>query len=1487
MLAVQDADVLEVRIAEGTAFPLPRLQDLLGAFGNAHLTDRLPAQVRDLRDLSLSDLTARIDVAKGVLDRLSLTFHHPRNWLPGVSSEDLDLRLDISSETGVTGQLRTSFLLAGTRLRVYGELRKAFKLRGYLTTLDLSALANEYLKGFPADVPAATLNDVAIELSSQGALCFRASVSNLGFQALAQAFNVALPAGIASFDLSTLCVHVNGASWKVTASTDALLRFPESGTEFLEMSKVSVTVSNEGFGCAFDLAGEFHPGKGVAVDVPPLHVSYDPKKKWCVRGSANVKAYWLELTNCIAAIDDGVFSLSYQRTLDFGSPPFGSARIDRFECRVKKEAGRAGEINWGFDVEGRGRIEIGRSLLAADFDITLSVDKGDKKLSFVSHKPHPVTVPLGTPVAGHTPALELEPSEIRIEADSTNKTWSFQTNATGTLRDIPEVVQDYFPSELPEGELRVDEKGIAFDCALPPGQLQPRCRLFSVKADGKEIVPEIAVPKLGAQLGEAPNVHCILHIELPAALNCLFGAKQGKPRVVFLNPSFDLSLSIGKQLRLALANNTSPFRKLKFDTDEKGNQYFLADFGPGFNRFKINVPVLTYAGDSWTGSAGMTVLDPPIRVPLVPLAFVLRQLKVPRQIIKYIPDSVPIDVVDFNKHKTFRSVLESALQKPAVAALYDSGAKAMLEEFDKFWKKIARALAGMPKDFRGYARPPDIRRLNVNLGASPGGGWSGGLETDGRRPVSFMLPMVGTIPPELVGFSLKAVEFGQAAGGGLATFKIDGCIDRFDIVTLALAIGSIASKRGTAPLTPTEVKQLANHVELNNVFGIAFPGFPLPIPLLYDKMSWRYKNWWGLGGQAQAELYLGPDTTIWTVLEALIPFAIDPDFKYKLHQHAKEGPKLTLQIGPDNLRLPQFLGGRTIGPKAGTPEMPTDYSIRYLLDAFKFTNPGYAIRAIPLKHPKTGDWIRLGFKPVAFGPLSLKAGWCITTEEEFRKDIVGDSGAKAILGQLDADKTLKRIPRNKQAATYDKGFIVLLAAGFGAGTPKINVLSYSTQFGMAVTSTGGLETGIYMEGAIGPLALTIEGSIEYSRQGVTTIAGSTELLFGKSSLVHPKGGITVTEKSFDIGVDLILSGTCTLGGTFHIGSDKVYIEGRFVWNYAANQRIAPSYKVSALFDKNGLLIQIQSQKLFGSPCDVGIYVDQRGIGARAWFDVRDLQKPFLQGLEDSFDRAKKEVDANRAALNQLIESNIEKTKDFDDVRRGLPSILTSIRNRVINAVRNEAGRQYDRLGGWQLAGLNGYYGAKAWNLGKKLKSVRRKLQNDAVKQARGYCKPIDTLVVRLKAIGDDKDKKTRIIKTKTTILRALNDGIALQNKKQAIKVWKIPVKTIRIKDYIPRDQNPFDDLVKLRNYVQMLPGEWAKEEAKRNEIAKSAAKYTEVKSITFDTPLVRLSARDAEVTVEVQVKRNQAPKAFTAKVRLNSLPKSMPAVTDAFVKAIG
>ena len=1477
---------------------LPSLDTLAALVGGKKMLTALPPAFRKAESVLLKALAVELESSGGLDASVVISCGAAVPLHSGLSIENVDVVLEASpaSDNPFSATFNALLQAGSEPVSIEGQLSRMPSFSGYIPEISLGELAASFVPKLPKGLKGVVLNDVTVNFDGQGNLVFNAT-SHIATGELCTALGITLPNGFPTdIDLSVIRLSIDftetpDVSLEVEAELSSPVRFPSSSVNSLDLDHVSFNWSStRGVGGEIGLSGRVAPVPEISLSLQDLLVTYSTEGGWAGTAVVDGELYGKAVKGFVAKFADGAFSIER-----IGGTPLtllnvrdvAMCVVDKILIFVTKESNgdKKNSSQWEYDITGAGTITVGPQR-GWGFAVPFSIELKNQALVLEATKVTPITIPLGPSNSQVDVMLYFD--DLKVEFSKENGLYVGGTGH-GRLKNLPDVVKDCFPETFPTLKLEASTKRLKVDCDLSGTGLAPSIDLFQVGKSPKS--PRLQVTKMEIDLGKSPSMSSFIHVDQLAPLNYIFGKKDdGTPKVDFLNDAFDVRLTLGAQPKLKLElEHGSPFKDLKLKQGDDG-PYFVWDLGRGLNRFKVNVPTLVWQNDAWAGSGGLEIMDgKPLLLPLGPLKYVLSQLGVPNKVLNAIPSSVPIDVFDINKHKTFRSVLVDALSsKTKVDKLYQSQAAGdVLNEFDKtVWQTIRHGVELMPMAFRPFASPPDIQKIQINVGAKPGGGWTGGVSTGDTKPIKFMLPFVGGLIPELIGLTINRFELGQAMGG-LATFKVDGQIDQFDLITLIVA----ASNPATKLLSKKRVENLCNQIRLSDVFGVVVPAFPVPLPILYDKIHWDYKNWWGLDGTSDWTFKLGEHTDIWALLGALSPFFTSSSYHLADPKNrAQDQLRLTLAVGPNCITLPDYLGGKTIGPQSGTPSLPADISVRWWLDACKFLNPGYALRSVPLKDPQNGKFIRLGHEDITFGPLEFYAGWCITTEDEFRKEIIGDPEAEAILNAIDINKTLQHLPKSKGVA-YDKGFIVVL----GGGASLASVLVYRAQFGIAVTSTGGFQTRIWMEGGIeNVVTLTIDGGIQVQRDRATKIDGTGDLKVAGMSLIKLQGLIEVDDQGFTVKVILTLADAIQVAGELHIGNDGVYIElgSGIAWTYAKGKQIKTSLKTYARFDADGMLIALKGQSFFGASCTVGLYVNSKGaVGVRIDFDLAGLNKIFIGQINQAFAAATEEVNKQSPGFAKLVEENASKARNFDDIRKGLPAILDKIRNTVRTTVYNRAGQEYKKLNWWEKAAVNVYYGVSSGG--------GKKLQADARNQADKFLTPLNTLARQLRVIEQQKikDPRERVRRTRVDILNALDKSIALNGTSYNVKVWKITVKKVKIRF----DTKP---LVELKNLVNKLPDDWSKEDNARAKVAKTLAGRTQValkditksieksvkdqipqiQSITVDTSLRLLNG--PQLSANVKIKEGQKIRTLVADINASNMIQSVSEITKKFVQAI-
>ncbi len=1418
-------------------------------------------------------------LTRGQIDVAGLIKHFwaEAPWLPSLKISGFAVSADIG---------------AGS-LTVYGEVADAWEidLGAAKLTIGNMALQLAHTGAGQRATTAASVSglakvqgvEVAISAELSDAVAFSGVIPHINLAVLVREFltGISLPTALPDaelFDVGLTAAPATGA-FSISGRSSGTWEFPAGGG--MNITDVTIGLSRKNAESEIDgfiqLTGQGpgQPAQGLAFGDFSLRFELAAGGQWQARGNLAAQLFDYDMN---LAADFSVGDASRTMSFSWSATPApvllsiddtASLSLSSFTISLAQAVRDDGQSSLGIAVAGSGRITIGRSLFASDFDLQLSSDDENNRLGFIFREPSPMRVSLN-PLAGHQPVFELALSGIRVEVDSSSKTWSLTTNARGALHDIPELVRNYFPADLPDGRLRVSNKGIFFDCILAT-PLAPECRMFSAEVEGREFLPKISITKIGASLGEAPEIRGTLHVELPPQLNYFLGTdpNTGKPNFEFLNPDFDLALSLGKGLSLALANGTSPFRALNYKTDAKGD-FLDWNFGE-FGIFRVDIPTLTFEGDAWIGTSGVE-LPSPLKLPLMPVKYILGRLDFPSSLLGYLPESVPVEVFDFTD---LAGSLEKFLGRNTVAQIKkDKLLAEPLADFETLSKQFKMIIDRLPADFEGYLQIPDIKELRLKFGASPGGGPIIGLHTDDGHPLKVMLPWFAGVPPGFLGVTLRSLDVGQTVGGAVLV-KIDGVIDQFDLISLVVA--------GTGIIAQEQARGLKNEITLGETTLVLWPALPVPIPLTYDTLNWNYQAWTGF--RLLADWHLQEQSNLFAVIGSLIPFFSNPDAK--LHDPPNEKNfALDLTIGPNYIALPDYLGGAVLGLQKALPTMDLAYGIKCFLDAMKFGNAGYLIQAIPLRNPQTDGFIRIGSQKggAAFGPLRFEAalGWCITTEDEFRNKIVPDKDAQKLLGELNADAVLDNLPA-KSGPAYDKGFIVLLMARGGLA----GILEYGTNFGMAVTGGGGFATRLMMDGRIaGRISLRLCGLVKVSQQGVTTVEGDCSLTFDKTELIGSTQTITVTDHSFELEAELRLLDAAVLAGDFYIGQDQVYLKGTFSWGYAKGQTPTGATDIFARFNGTGFEIGVGTAGLFGTHCaEVVLYLDvdkPTPLGARARLDdVSGLNAKL--GL--SIERYQGEIDRAAAdaqnIMNQALADFQSNIGGFNDLRRKLPGYLKDLRTATIPGIITARVKSaYRGLTWWQKLAVK---------------------ESDIRKAAQAFFQ--QHFAPRIKRLEDGLnnitggDETARNAQTRALLQQMLQAVIDMGDIKYTYRktVGKTFSKTITIPDPVKPFRNQLQD---LQSAIGRLPASWSQAQAAGadyavkdkirqglDEVVLNLDKQIpRIESVRLDLPIV-FTAPSVEAYVMMQY-AGKSRLLDPVRLDLGNPVKSIDSITEAFARLL-
>ena len=544
----------------------------------------------------------------------------------------------------------------------------------------------------------------------------------------------------------------------------------------------------------------------------------------------------------------------------------------------------------------------------------------------------------------------------------------------------------------------------------------------------------------------------------------------------------------------------------------------------------------------------------------------------------------------------------------------------------------------------------------------------------------------------------------------------------------------------TAALAAGIGKDVSNRFILRETVAMVPTGAPVVIPLFFQELGLEHRVLLGFAMEAHwrfPQPDLGPFDYL-QLLAQIFRFLTDPEVLLHRSQ-LPEALRLALTIGKSFIQLPRYLGGGTIGLTRALPTLDVDDSVARILDALKTGRPGYAIEAIPLKVVKGGKtrWIRIGDADVSFGPLTLAARWCVTTEEEFVRRVLPEASADGKLPPAIAGGALGSLPTDEQGAVYEGGFIVLLM-----GAVDLGGLGFRAQFGLAVTAAGGFETGIRLSGGVADaFELSLNGRV-LGDDGAG-ISGRIALTSRQRTLIDISGMIAVSKTKLATQVELRLTSRFAIAGTLEIGKRRVALAGEVSWPLdASGTQFRGRGQVA--FTATGIRIGTEGD-LFGSPCTLDIVIG--GDPNRLFAATGSLQLPALSAL---FERQVRDgaLEAKRT-LDEAAEQVATALAELEGIDLNVNS-LKAIIVTTCDRAKATANNQINKL-------PTAVYRTVTVNLGfrKVTQKVKVRGVNPRAEARRAAKTPLDRLAaLRRAARSSDKEQLGPLIR------RALQDAIA-------------------------------------------------------------------------------------------------------------------------------
>ncbi|MBV9773890.1 MAG: hypothetical protein JO040_08065, partial [Gemmatimonadetes bacterium] len=1000
--------------------------------------------------------------------------------------------------------LRGVVEVAGAEVELRGAVGDETWLYGRVSDLRFSALARELLPGveLPPEVPDFTLASLTLRVNpGSGEFRFTGSA--------------AIHGGVSSLGLPSGTVRVEVELERGVEAEGARLRGSLSLTGEGPFTLVE-GVSCEGFGLRFRLAqGESCSVEGTLAATVLGHplalaASY--------HHAADARRLRLACaTSASVAVAGAEFS-------------FGGFALEL--ARTRSADGAEWSTSWR--VGGTGGVTL-RSLFAPD-DVwhlhgTLTLASGAAGTSLALDF-HDSELPFTLSTGADPLRFVVTPRRLAVVRD--REGWAFEAASGFAVRGLPDLVQRLLP-ERTEATLRIDGSGVTLtaDRLLAPVPVP----LPDIRGAGGETIPLgsllFAVSDLRVKLGAEVSLSARLGLGLPPEINHLFGTQTGadgrmEPRVrVFetydpADPVAGVALRLGIGIRdgspfVEAAASALPFRGFAADADG----YCTLELGE-FGSARFRLPVFRFDPSSGSFQAEGEFAHRNLQLPLAPLRNLLSALGL-GELARAIPRGIPLQRISLLDER-------GEIDGNALVALLETvlGAGAVAPEVGEAVRTLAGQFNHLPGRLRDYLSIEIPERLAFRLAVTADGGVQAHVSTslereryaDGRRkqvPVKLLLPGMGPTGPTLQGVRLYGLNLGSLLGGQLFRLDVDVEVDQFELLPLAIAMGLDAA--GVQALASAD--RLYRTLVVRDLVTLIVwqTQVPIPIPLFYEELGVRTCGLEGVEIGSRWRFPV-PRLNLKEVLDTfgqLRRFVTEEDYLLDPEAMPKD-MDLRWTIGENYLQLPSYLGGDVIGKKGGeVAVVSVARTIARVLNAVKDFAVADLVESIPIEH-------RVGETRLALGPMSLQAGWFLTSLAEYPRAVAASGEWSGRAEPLRRIVELTHLPgpgdppEEVDAPGRDRGVVTFLAGRWEVGS----VASFEVLAGLVVAKKRGFATGYRARGWInGLLDLELEGLVYVApREGKVEIGGRSRMaLFG-----HPvfAGAVRGDNHSFAIDGELDL-----------------------------------------------------------------------------------------------------------------------------------------------------------------------------------------------------------------------------------------------------------------------------------------------------------------------------------------------------------------------------
>ncbi len=666
-------------------------------------------------------------------------------------------------------------------------------------------------------------------------------------------------------------------------------------------------------------------------------------------------------------------------------------------------------------------------------------------------------------------SMEFQVSKLEIEKKSG---WHFGSDFKLKFTKIPDVIGNLLPEDGIEVRLSIDTTKGA-DIALKKDVLD--IAIPSIKIPPVGDLPEFDLGQARITFGDLKialnnkfaSVESGVKFYLPTRLNYLFGEDQStkQPKIIifdtyqpdhpkesnYLGMKFFGKVTASGDLDVGFTLNQIPIAAITSETDEQKREYWAINLGSKEQSAKygsiwIEKPEfeLDFKKGGFKGKGGFIIK----KDPTIPLDL-LKQLLIyanQEQAAKTLPEGITIP---FTNPPQF--IEDGKLNVPKINEFFGNNIPGSIIDI---LNQIASFVNKLPNSFLEYMDLRVPAELHFDITITPDGGIDVSLTSEPGLKMLFLTPP----SPLITGIVLRQFSFGEMFAGQLFKLRIDADIDIMDIEMLA---GSLIMDESLYDYfgNPKEYKR---RIELHKLLTIIFyqAGFPIPIPLFFDKIGIDYYGIGDITCKSSFELKEPSFNVeeIGSMLTDFVRFITDPKYHFD-PKKVYEDFNLKFNIGPNYIQTGKLLGSEVYGLKDGL-ELPSLYEvIAYMLNGAKFFDIQDFVKAIDLKYRVgSGKYIS------NFVCLSMSADWMITTPQEF----IAENGYSRL--QLDApqaQKFMEILPKKEDSTPItekDKGLII-----FMKGKWETAFSSMDAAFGFMAVNKNRFNTGFYLNGYVANL----------------------------------------------------------------------------------------------------------------------------------------------------------------------------------------------------------------------------------------------------------------------------------------------------------------------------------------------------------------------------------------------------------------------------------